>query len=429
MARSEHQLIDRCKREIEQKFSFGAGQGYTQRDLELLSAHIEEKTGVIISLSTLKRLWRDSYKQGPQLATLNALAMVLDHRDWQHFKHAHRERSNPVMAALKWGVPIAALVVVVSVFVLSASFDSANSKTETKNNKPPLVSGPVHFEAVKTVASGIPSTVIFKYDVSNVVADTFYIQQSWNPDHRMGIDPRGRAMSSIYYESGFHKARLVANDSIIATQPVHIISNGWEPHIYHSNAEPEPVNLKNEKFTMKGILHLDSGMLAKRHLDFSKRFHMRITNSQDFGLHSDNFSFFTRMKTDRLADQLCSWMNILIVTEVNAFAVSWTEKGCETKADYKLGEISRKGSDNDLSALGCDVYEWQELALHVKDRVASITLNGQLVYKETYREDYGKIMALIYRFDGTGSIDYSRLEDGRGRKVFDENFDEHGLAH
>ena len=51
-----------------------------------------------------------------------------------------------------------------------------------------------YFDAQKTVAAGIPNTVIFKYDVSNVAADTFYIQQSWNEDHKVTIDPKGKAL-------------------------------------------------------------------------------------------------------------------------------------------------------------------------------------------------------------------------------------------
>src|SRR5688572_22226912 len=104
MARSEQRHIDLCKKQIEEKFSFGNGQGYSQRDLEVLSAHIEEKTGVIISLSTLKRLWKDSYKQSPQLATLNALAAILDYKDWQGFRQANQKKKKPIGLVLKWAV-------------------------------------------------------------------------------------------------------------------------------------------------------------------------------------------------------------------------------------------------------------------------------------------------------------------------------------
>jgi hypothetical protein len=415
MARSEQQFIQLVKRQIEEKFSFESSRG-TQRDLEMLSSNIEEKTGVSISLSTLKRLWRDNFKQSPQLATLNALSAILDHKDWRSFKQANAQvapRGNKKL------VLVAAAVVSFIVIGLLVSY---SIRPRTKTGRALQINGPVRFEASKTVSSGIPNTVIFKYDVSNVVADYFYIQQSWNDDHRMAIAANGNTITSIYYESGFHRARLIANDSVLAMQPVHILSKGWESHIYSNDSDPELIDLQNEKFIVDGKFHLDSAVLVKRNLDYAKRFHTRITNSQVFDVHSDNFTFTTRMKADPVSPQLCGWMDLFIVTDVQTFGVSWTEKGCEKYASYKLGEIEKKGEDNDLSALGSDIYSWQELEIQVRNRNATILLNGNAVFTEVYKQDFGKIVALIYIFDGTGSIDYARLMNRDGEIVFADEF-------
>ena len=423
MARSEQQFIELCKKQIEQKFSFGNGHGYTQRDLELLSANIEEKAGVIISLSTLKRVWKDDYKQSPQLATLNAMAVILDHKDWQSFKQANQKKPASKMFILKWLLAAAVLFIIIRLSIFGFSFGSVDSAKQKKTSTPPRITGPVYFRASKTVDSGIPNTVIFKYDLSNVAADSFYIQQSWNPDDRMRINREDSTVTRIYYESGFHRAKLIANDSIIALQPIHIISNGWEPHIYRSDSEPGLVDLKNEKFVNNGQLHFDSSMLARRKIDFSKEFRTRIANSQVFGVHSDSFSFSTRMKVDRILDLNCPWMDLIIVTDVQSFMVSMTKKGCEKYTAYKLGEISKSGANNDLSALGCDVYDWRQIELRVVDRHATIYIDGKPTYQEIYKQNFGKIVALIYIFGGTGSIDFARLTDGKGKIVFEDDFE------
>jgi hypothetical protein len=423
MPKSESEYINLCKKQIEQKFSFGNGGNRTQRDLEALSAHIEEKSGVMISLSTLKRLWKDDYKQSPQLATLNALAVTLDHKDWRDFKIAQQSQVKPKQGRVRWIAVAGVALVICGVAFFVITPQARTSTAASKTLRVPVIKGPVRFEATKTVSSGIPNTVIFKYDVSKIDADSFYIQQSWNDDHKVAIDPAANAVTSIYYESGFHRAKLIANDSIIAMQPVHILSNGWEPHLYRSDSDPELIDLKNENFIANGILHLDSGMLIKRKIDFSDRFHTRITNSRVFNVHSDNFSFSTRMKADRVFDQLCGWMDLIIVTDVQTFSVSWTEKGCEKLAAYKLGEISRSGSNNDLSALGCDIYNWQNLEIKVNNRRAAIYLNGRLTFEEVYKQDFGKIVALIYIFDGTGSIDFARLKNGEQKTIFEDDFE------
>ena len=427
MAKSEERLINLCKTQIEQKFSFGLGRGYTQRDLEVLCSEIETKTGVVISLSTIKRLWKGDYKQSPQLATLNALAALLDFKDWKDFKSANQATASEAANSTKPARTISQKVIMLvagGAIVAGFLIFSFATRRSTKSTSKPIVKGDVVFEASKTVTAGIPNTVIFKYDVSNVVADSFFLQQSWNWDQRIVLDPKENVLTGIYYESGFHKARLLANDSVIAIQPVHIISNGWEPHIYRSDSDPEIADLKNERFISNGLLHIDSNTLVRRNIDFTKRFHTRITNSQPFNLHSDNFRFSTRLKADRVFHELCPWMTLIIVTDVSSFSVSWTGKGCETKARYKLGEIIRSGSNNDLSALGCDPFDWQDLELIVKNRSATIYLNGRPAYHEDFRKNCGNIMTLIYIFDGTGSIDHATLKDGNDEVVFRDTFDE-----
>ena len=151
-----------CAKSRWRKTFFWKWNGYTQRDLEILSTYIEEKTGVIISLSTLKRLWKDNYKQSPQLATLNALAAVLEYKDWQSFKQANQVSSSPISLNAKWMAPVVIAIIVVGVLVIGSSRESL--KTEKKKNihEQLKITGPVYFDAQKTVAAGIPNTVIFK---------------------------------------------------------------------------------------------------------------------------------------------------------------------------------------------------------------------------------------------------------------------------
>ena len=343
----------------------------------------------------------------------------LDYKDWQSFKQANPKKPASTASILKWA--LAGLLLAIILVSIFDSWSKSDKMVKKEKAEHPRITGPVYFEASKTVTEGIPNTVVFTYDVSNVVADSFYIQQSWNPHNRVAINPTGSALTSIYYESGFHRARLMANDSVIAQQPVHILSNGWEPHLYYSDAD-RPIDFKNESFVADGQLHLDSTMLAKRNIDYSKRFHSRISNSQIFNVHSDNFSFFTRMKVDGVHDELCPWVAIIIVTEVHVFRVVLQDKGCEKYARYKLGEIEKSGHDNDLSSLGCNTKEWQELEVLVKDKHASIYLNHKLTYEEVFNENLGKVVGLVYAFDGTGSIDYARLNNGDGQIVFEDDF-------
>src|SRR5215467_2511206 len=87
MNHSEREYITLCKQLIEKKFQLQNVEGsLRQRDLEYLADNIEERSGIKLSLSTLKRLWKKDYDQTPHPSTLQALVSVLGYKDWQEFK-------------------------------------------------------------------------------------------------------------------------------------------------------------------------------------------------------------------------------------------------------------------------------------------------------------------------------------------------------
>lgn len=410
----EDAYIALCKEKIEKKFAFGNGNGYTQRDLESLILIIEEKTGINLSLSTLKRLWKGEFKQRPQIATLNGLASVLDYKDWQDFKLKNQPiemaQQNLNANGPRWLWVIIGFVTILGII----AFLLFPGRIK--------VSGPIHFTAEKTVTKGIPNTVIFKYDLSNVEANHFYFQQSWDTEHRIAIDPNENTFTSIYYEPGYHRAKLFANDSLIAMQPVHILSDGWESNIYYNGDDNEPINFKNEDFIQDGKLHLNPELLSKRNVNLSQSFYTRVSISQDFKISSNNFSLLSRLKLDGISENLCPWMQMTVVTEKNIFWIRLQNKGCESYANYKIGEVYRSGENNDLSALGVNINNWQDVALSVENRNASLSINGKIVFRESFKDDFGVIKGLFYLFEGTGSIDYVRLDNKSGNIVLENDF-------
>lgn len=426
MPYKEFDYIEICKKQLEHKFSFGNGQGYTQKDLELLSNYIEEEIGVSISLSTLKRLWKNNFKHGPQLATLNALANVLGYEGWQHFKLENKKKdlssegfskdtthSNQKKSVAK------ILLIVIGLVVCSTAVISFIEKKKID------VHGPVVFEADKTVTKGTPNTVIFNYDVSNVKADSFFIQQSWNVSRRKKIDPDQKVFTDIYYEAGYHKAKLYANDTIIAKQPIHILSDGWEPQVYYEESDERYIHFKGSSYINDGQLHIPLSLLRKAGIDSTRAFFTRVNHSQKYNVSSDNFSYFTRVKldVDLLEGRNCPIAMVSIVTEEHIFFVRLTAKGCEKYGRYKLGEIYRDGENNDLSLLGRNIFEWQKVDIRVKDKEAQIFVNDTLIYTEKFKKDFGDIVGLFYIFEGTGYIDYVNLTDEKGNIAFEDDFE------
>ena len=83
---TERQWVQRCMAELCRKAGFADCSNLVQREMEFICDNIETKTGVLISLSTMKRLFKGQFSRQPQIATLDAISMFLGYQHWQDFK-------------------------------------------------------------------------------------------------------------------------------------------------------------------------------------------------------------------------------------------------------------------------------------------------------------------------------------------------------
>jgi hypothetical protein len=419
---------------IEKKFMLGNGEGkLKQRDIEYLCNLIEEKSQIKLSISTLKRLWRSDVQQLPHPTTLDALVSVLDFKDWQDFKN--QNALQPATEDLQKGyrykisirplpiyISLGAIVLLVGFFVIQG-FNRQNRVVVTKA---------IVFTADKTVTSGVPNTVIFNYDLSGVRADSFFIQQSWNPRDKVRIDPEKNYYSATYYTPGFHFARIMANDSILKFQNVHIKTDGWLPLVKYDLREKKHIYLDASAIESDGVIRTTPELLQKANVDVAEDFYLRYYNVRDFeGIDANNFDLETRLKCDKLTfgghTTPCPSMEVMIITEQGIFFIPVTTKGCVGELELSVGEVYKRGKDNDLSAFGADVYSWQKLKIKNENKKVSIMLNDSLIHALQYQKDFGRIKGIIYTFTGPGSVDFLRFKNVKGEMVFVDEFERNGI--
>jgi hypothetical protein len=426
MNNPEREYISLCKRLIEEKFHFENGNGnLRQRDLEWLADSIEETSGIKLSLSTLKRLWKKDHEQMPHPSTLDALVSILGYKSWQDFKlqktdpsafRVSERQKKTKRIFTPWTLVAIGLAIIVLSWLIAF-------RTGKEHKAKPIIKGPVTFSGNKTVSQGVPNTVIFNYDLSNVEADSFFFQQSWNNLEKVKIDPKGNSYSGIYYYPGFHRAKLIANDSIIKRFRVHITTDDWLPMVRHSILDNLPVYLKNNRPLRNGILHTTRNDLISSNVNVDKDFMLSYYNIREFeNTYSDNFSLDTRIICDSSNTVACPGFQLVITCEEHIFFVSIVGKGCERNTEIKMGEEYRNGMNSDLSAFGRDLRKWQQLGVQVVNKQATIYLDQQAVYTIRFKNDFGKIVGLSYNFIGTGAVDYVRLKNGE-KLVYADEFD------
>jgi hypothetical protein len=427
MISPERQYISRCKKLIEEKFHLINESGtLRQRDLEFLADCIDEQSGIKLSLSTLKRLWKKDYDQTPHPSTLNALVSVLGYKDWPEFKL--QEMSFPLSSSgsgktKHWPVNLAvvlSLLTAVTVLIwMSIYYSGPMEKSK------PVVKGSVIFTGNKTVEQGVPNTIIFNYDVTNIEADSFFFQQSWNPLDKVTLDPQNHYYSSIYYYPGFHKAKLIANDSVIKRFRVHITTEGWMPVVRYSLTDQIPTYLKNDYLPRNGALHIRPYDLLASNVNVDKGFVLSYFNIREFeNTESDNFSLDTRVISDSIGTMACPGFELVVHCEEHIFFLRMMGKGCERDISIKMGEIYQDGIKNDLSVFGSNLYRWHDIKIQVVDKRVTIYLDKRPVYWVSFKQDFGKVMGLVYNFKGTGAIDYVKLTNGGNKLVYQEDFDD-----
>ncbi len=419
----EKDFIDKVFQKISDKMQFGKPENWQQRNFENLSLQIEEKTGISLSVSTLKRLSKKKFQKLPQKNTLNALAQFLDYKDWFDFKlgnpvfPAKKEEKQNIQKTFRFGknavfVPMAAIVVVI-VALLVFNSHPAQSYAE------------VQFSSRKNVSQGVPNTVIFDYDISMYDFDSAFIQQSWDVRRRAEIKKNEKYSTSVYYFPGYHRAKLLINDRLVKEIPVYITTDGWLKTIQNPENEIIPIYV-NENCIENGQLYIPPKLIENYNIDLSANNHFTSFYyvNEDFSGDSDNFIFTTRIKNNlNEGARVCQFSEISILGENGRHAIQLCSPGCIGSISQKFGNEYISGQNNDLSEFGTNLNEWIDLKMEFRNSVATIYLNEKEIYKMSYINSNGPIKGVFYRFAGSGAIDYARLYNLKHEQVFSENFE------
>jgi len=88
-------------------------------------------------------------------------------------------------------------------------------------------------------------------------------------------------------------------------------------------------------------------------------------------------------------------------------------KGCISNADLLFTNFFASGKDTDLSVFGVDFSSYIKVRVESKNGKGTIYLNDKLVYTVSHDVVRSKIIGFDFSFQGTGSIDYVKLTNGK----------------
>lgn len=428
-ANSEHELVKACMTELCAKAGFPDPDKMVQRDFEFLSESIETKTGVLISLSTIKRLLNGQFSRLPQIATLNAISTYIGYQGWQQFKNSavavpvaaisfnnenkelipqHRISIKPISKFILLGV-----FLIIAALGLLAMLKLGKSKPDNFNK--------ASFSVAKTTSDQIPNTVVFNYNIDEVNADSFFIQQSWDENRRVRIYKNNYTITDIYYEPGYHVAKLIANDSIIKTMDVSIPTDRW--FFYGKERVPNSPVKYIEVTQEEGLLTMTENNVTAAGLDLQKNnIYVQTFFPSDIKYSVDNFTMNARVKVNNINNSQCSYLMCEIFCQRNFMYFISSSKGCAGELHAQFVDKMLNGKTTDLSSFGTDTKEWQDIELTVINKKVTIKLNNREVYTTEYNQSGGLITGLGFISNGFCEVDFVSLKTLDGKIIYTNEF-------
>lgn len=423
MLYTEDSLLTELKKRIEQKLGWGDSAAWVNQDFIALSKKIQQETGSAVSHMTLKRIWgKIKYEGLPQVYTLNTLSRFAGFESWRDFTVQNDAREIKALkphdtlrhagthSGLKTRLLIAAATLCCIMIVL-AVIAGGREKINLED---------FQFSSHTTIGGGIPNSVVFDYDAKNASEDSVIIQQSWDKSLRTTVSRDQHQHTLIYYYPGFFQPKLLVAGKIVKEHDLLIPSDGWMTAIMRS---PVPVYFEKKDVMHDGHMALSVDQIKEKNIQMNPDLlSVSYCNVQDFGpIYSDDFDFETSVRNDfREGSSICQLTNIYLLCEGSAIHIPLCAKGCESALNFFFTDYSVSGKEKDLSAFGVNFNGFVHVTLHSSKGKAFIYLDDKLVYTVDHGIMHSKIIGIDYVFQGTGTVDYTRLRNGKVN--FDEEF-------
>lgn len=418
--------LEKCKARIEEILGWGDSARWHTQDYATLSARIHQKTGVTLSVATLKRLWgKIKYDSKPTPTTLNTLAQFLDYENWRSFRVSHesnRRAPSPLSTAAPQKRvrhtrvdPILLGIIAGLILLSAAGFGLYRYVRAPRQLDPSLFS----FSSKKVVDNGVPNTVVFDYDATAAAPDdSIFVQQSWDRKLSRQVRREQKQHTSIYYYPGFFEAKLVVNRQVVKEHNLLITTNGWLPLIEQPGT---PVYFRADDVIHDGVMQLSIDRIKESNVPLQPNPPMTAYyNVREFGnIKSDDMVFETRVRNDYDdGASACQYTEIRLQFEGPVILIPLTAKGC-------VSNISFGGTDGkqfDFSKFGCDFSKWVDVKCVTKGSLGEIFVDGASAVKFQITGSTAKMVEIGYRFQGTGSVDFIRLGNSSGQVAYSEEF-------
>lgn len=403
--------IQKLLSDIEHSLDWGNSAEWSSYDFEKLSELILENTKTSISSNTLKRVWgRITYHSTPSDMTLNTLAKFLGCEDFRGFLVISKETLVPLEVKKKskssvgnfwppFGARPSVIFAAGAIFMLIAIIVMSYRFNKVKVNPDDF------YLTSRKVAEGLPNSVIFEYSADKAPVGTkVEIQQSWDISKRQEVSVSDSLATSIYYQPGFFKSKLVVGGQIVKEHDVLIPSDGWS-----ASTERDGSPLYFDKLDILGdsSVSVSKELLLKSGIDASlsgTKVEYRLVDNFE-GLRIDDLNFSVIIKNDVDGGQnICQNTFITLLLEGQAISIPLSKLGCMSELELWLFDRTISGKNRDMSNFGVDFNDWVTVDFASKNNNISILVNDEEAINLPLNGKINRFYGFVLSFEGTGSI-------------------------
>ena len=397
----ENFFIEKCIKDIEGKLQWGKREHWKHADYLRLSVLIYEETGILLSNSSLKRVFgKIKNNHIPQIETRNALAKFAGYSDWNDFVSKHSDKNTifqfkrikikKIVAGLSIGVVFTGLII----FLIL-------SKKNAKENPDIHEVFKIQFSS-HIIAASSPHTVVFNYNIKGIKDSVFIDYDDEFHVVEYELLPKERNIITHFYRfPNLYRVKLFTRDSVLAVLNIMLESPEWSAfHIDKTHGQFENLELNEEN---DGFLEIDHEHIKAQGIDI-KTYpnHLMYCNISDYNINIDNSTITLKaLHKGSKSSLLCFTYGVTCVGELSEFTINFSIENCYIRSFIKFDDYYLEdGHYSDLSALGLNFNDITQLELKIENNIIKIFKDSLFVTERQYYRAFGELKGIILNTEG-----------------------------
>jgi hypothetical protein len=403
--KSEKDYLADLIKEIEKSLSWGALDEWTNKNHTDLCEDILNKTGVRISISSIRRLFTNEIStSNPQIETKNALAVFAGYKNWSDFKKNKTTYSYRNKTIVKTAFFVLIFTAILLLLLPKLSFRPIKEITNFSIT-------PKYGEA--------PLTVNFKYSIpkSSKNAYSVFFGEYFHERDYIKLDPKETTLRYTYYRSYYYRILLKKNGIIIDNFNVIAKSDNWDYGAFSGNHETY-LPLKSGLLNKSG-LYISPKEIDAKGIDTLKKYYVEFKKVDDFNCLLDSLTIKFKIKQgELLLTRGCYDANIWLSGKNEDIRLNLYNNGCESLSENYIAGNKIDGRFKELDDFSLNLKEWNDVKIKTGNNKINVYINEKNTLNENIPQSCDSLKLIHFFCTGSTIIKDIELKDHNNQIVY-----------